>query len=273
MAITAQIAIVGYGPIGALLGNLLGARGISCVVLEKQENPYPLPRAVHFDGEAMRVFQSVGLADEILQDTLVGKGMRFQDGAGKVLIDWPRSQKIGPLGWHESYRFHQPALEAVLRAGFEARKGCQAICGHAVTAISKSDKGVELQLTDGRFVCAQYVIGCDGAQSFVRNALGIEYEDLGFNEDWLVVDLLIQNAKADRGDFSIQFCDADNPATYVRGIGNRRRWEKRLQKVRLHRWRTHKPGKNWPIGFPLKTRKLNARRFIPFAPASQRNGG
>jgi 3-(3-hydroxy-phenyl)propionate hydroxylase len=233
MTISAQIAIVGYGPVGALLGNLLGARGITCVVIEKQPKPYPLPRAVHFDAEAMRVFQSVGLADEIKRDTLVGKGMRFQDGDGNVLIDWPRNQEIGPFGWHESYRFHQPALEAVLRDGFERRKGCRVICGQAVTSVSQDNAGVELRLGDGRLVRAEYVIGCDGAQSFLRNALGKEYEDLGFKEDWLVIDLLIQNAAADRGDYSIQFCDAENPATYVRGIGNRRRWEMRLNEGEL----------------------------------------
>ncbi|MFT4717012.1 MAG: 3-(3-hydroxy-phenyl)propionate hydroxylase [Paracoccaceae bacterium] len=229
MNISGQVAIVGYGPTGALLGNLLARRGISCVIVEKQAHAYGLPRAVHFDGETMRVFQSSGLADEIFKDTMIGRGMRFQDNAGNVLVDWPRSQEIGPFGWHESYRFHQPALETVLRRGFESQDGCQVIAGQAVVGFTQNLDGVDLQLDDGRHVLAEYVVGCDGAQSFVRKALGIEYEDLGFNEDWLVVDLLIKNAAADRGDYTIQFCDTDHPATYVRGVGKRRRWEMRVE--------------------------------------------
>ena len=229
MSLTAQVAIVGCGPVGALLGNLLGRRGISCLIVEKQPSQYPLPRAVHFDGESMRVFQAAGLAEEILPDVLVGKGMRFQDGSGKVLVDWPRAQDIGPLGWHESYRFHQPDLEAVLRRGLAQFSDCVLMSGCAVTALSQNADDVLLSLDDGRTVAADYVVGCDGAQSFVRNALNVEFDDLGFKQDWLVVDLLINGAAADRGDYTIQFCDADQPATYVRGPGRRRRWELRLE--------------------------------------------
>lgn len=229
MTLVTEVAIIGCGPTGALLGNLLGKYGISCLILEKQKNLYPLPRAVHFDAESMRVFQSVGLADKILPDLMVGKGMRLQDMDGTVLVDWPRAQEIGRLGWHESYRFHQPDLEAKLRHGLDRFSNCRLLSGKAVTGFEQTDDEVRLSLEDGQTVVAQYVIGCDGAQSFLRTELDIGLEDLGFREDWLVVDLLIRNAAADRGDYTIQFCDPDHPATYVRGPKNRRRWEMRLE--------------------------------------------
>ena len=61
MTKNSEIAIVGMGPTGTTLANLLANRGISVSIFEKQETTYPLPRAVHFDGEVMRVFQSIGL--------------------------------------------------------------------------------------------------------------------------------------------------------------------------------------------------------------------
>ncbi len=229
MNLSADVAIIGAGPAGALLGNLLGKRGISNIIIEKQPDPYPLPRAVHFDAETMRILQSVGLADTVLPETLVGKGMLFQDGDGKVLVDWSRAQDIGPFGWHESYRFHQPALEETLRGGLKRFEECSLVSGHAVTDVRQDANGVDLTLDDGSMVRATYVVGCDGAQSFLRQTLGIGFEDLGFREKWLVVDLIIKNERADRGDYTIQFCDPEFPATYLRGVGERRRWEIRLE--------------------------------------------
>ncbi|MEL0303971.1 MAG: FAD-dependent monooxygenase, partial [Rhodobiaceae bacterium] len=55
-----DVVIVGLGPTGATLANILGEYGLDVLVLEREESVYPLPRAVHFDDEAMRVFQSIG---------------------------------------------------------------------------------------------------------------------------------------------------------------------------------------------------------------------
>src|SRR6516162_7353084 len=60
-----DVAIIGCGPVGALLGNLLGAEGLSVDIYDREHDVYPLPRAVHFDGEIMRIFQAAGLANEI----------------------------------------------------------------------------------------------------------------------------------------------------------------------------------------------------------------
>ena len=104
---TSDVALVGAGPVGLVLTNLLARRGISVDIFEKQDKPYSLPRAIHFDGEAMRCFQAAGLAEAILPHTHVGKGMLFQDADGNTLIDWSRDQEIGPMGCLTSRRcFH-----------------------------------------------------------------------------------------------------------------------------------------------------------------------
>jgi 3-(3-hydroxy-phenyl)propionate hydroxylase len=221
---THDAAIVGYGPVGATLAHLLAAQGLRVLVLEREAQPYPLPRAVHFDDEAMRVFQSIGIAETILPRTHVSPGMRFMDAAGRLLLDWPRPPGIGPQGWHASYRFHQPELEAILRAALAARPSVTIETGEAVESVAADAAGVTLTVAGGTRR-ARWVIGCDGAKSMLRDAIGGGMDDLGFDERWLVVDVLLRRPRPDLGDYSVQFCDPARPATYVRGVGDRRRFE------------------------------------------------
>lgn len=226
----ATVCVIGYGPVGATLANLLGLRGIDTLVLERESAAYHLPRAVHFDDEAMRVFQTIGLAETLASLTHVSPGTRFVNADGRMLMEWPRPQTRGPQGWHASYRFHQPDLEKVVREGLarwptvKVRTRCEA------TDIVPGADGVAVTLTDlatGKVetVRAAYVVGCDGARSMVRRSMNAGMEDLGFHERWLVVDMLLHRPRPDLGDWSVQFCNPARPATYVRGTGDRRRWE------------------------------------------------
>lgn len=223
-----DVAIIGCGPTGAVLANLLGQRGLRVVVLEKQPAPYGLPRAVHIDGECMRILQWCGVADQVLPDLMVGQGMLFKDPDGHVVVDWSRNQQIGPQGWHESYRCHQPALEGHLRDGLSRIDCVDLRMGAEVVSLEQGSAGVRVTMADGAHLQARYVIGCDGAGSRTRELIEAEQDDLGFEERWLVIDLIIRGAAADLGDHTIQFCDPDQPATYVRGVWDRRRWELRL---------------------------------------------
>ena len=223
-----EVVIVGLGPTGATLANILGGYGIDVLVLEREESVYPLPRAVHFDDEAMRVFQSIGLSDGIGRDARVNVGTKFVDRDQNLLLDWPRPQEIGPLAWYPSYRFHQPDLEAELNRGIG---NCETVtlCRSAqVTAVRDRGDLVEVSYShDGqdRTVTAQYAIGTDGAKSVVRSAMESDWEDLGFKERWLVIDVKLKKERPDLGDFTIQTCDRDRPTTYVRCPREWRRWE------------------------------------------------
>ena len=223
-----EVVIVGLGPTGATLANILGGYGIDVLVLEREESVYPLPRAVHFDDEAMRVFQSIGLSDGIGRDARVNVGTKFVDRDQNLLLDWPRPQEIGPLAWYPSYRFHQPDLEAELNRGIG---NCEtvALCRSAqVTAVQDSGDLVEVSYShDGqdKTVTARYAIGTDGAKSVVRSAMDSDWEDLGFKERWLVIDVKLKKERPDLGDFTIQTCDRDRPTTYVRCPREWRRWE------------------------------------------------
>lgn len=225
-----DVAVVGYGPTGATLANLLAESGLRVLVLDREANAYHLPRAVHFDDETMRVFQTVGIADALSEKVVVNPGMRFVDDADELLLDWPRSQEIGPMGWYASYRLHQPDLEKLLRQRLSERVEAVICTNCEVTSVSETADHVALSVTDRTTdqplqFAAKLVVGCDGARSLIRDAIGGGMEDLGFQERWLVVDLLLNKPRPDLGNFSIQFCNNVRPMTYCRSPANRRRWE------------------------------------------------
>ena len=217
-------AIIGFGPVGATLAHLLAQQGLSVLLLDREAAAYHLPRAVHVDDEVMRIFQGIGLAPAILPDTHVSPGMRFVDAGGRLLMDWSRPMAPTPQGWHASYRVHQPALERVLRDALATRPGVTCETATEVTAVAPDTEGVTLATTRGPRRAA-WVIGCDGARSFLRGVIGGGMEDLGFDERWLVIDLILTRPRPELGDHSVQFCNPARPATYVRGVGDRRRFE------------------------------------------------
>jgi 3-(3-hydroxy-phenyl)propionate hydroxylase len=225
-----DVAIIGCGPVGAMLANLLGMQGIATLVFEREAAIYNLPRAVHFDDEIMRLFQTADLATEMQRRVHVSPGMKFVDDSGRLLLDWSRPMELGPQGWHASYRFHQPELERVLRDGLARFPSVSLRLRTEVFALDQAEDAVLVRCEDlatgSLTTCrARYVVGCDGARSLVRRLMGVPMEDLGFHERWLVVDAILKRPRPDLGDYSVQHCSNHRSATYVRGTGDRRRWE------------------------------------------------
>jgi 3-(3-hydroxy-phenyl)propionate hydroxylase len=210
-----DVAILGCGPVGALLANLLGQAGLEVAVHERDTEIHPLPRAVHFDGEVMRIFQSVGLAERIAAATRSSsQGMHFVNAEGRTLMVRRGIEGPGPHGWAGNWYFHQPALEEILRAGVARFPNVTVHLGREIADVSEVD--------------ARYIVGCDGARSLVRRAIGSQQHDLGLHQPWLVVDLLCDldspRVKA-LPDYTVQLCDPARPMTVVHVGGARRRWE------------------------------------------------
>ena len=171
-----DVAIVGAGPVGALLANLLGCGGRRVLLIDKEREIYALPRAVHFDGEVMRAFQSIGLADEIAAISRASsKGMHFISSTGQTLLIRRGFDGVGPQGWANNYYVHRPDLEAVLRKALARHQSVVARYGVEVTAIKETADAVAVGLTcaerQPETLTANYLIGCDGARSFVRDRL------------------------------------------------------------------------------------------------------
>ncbi len=223
-----DVVIAGFGPNGAALANLLGQCGMTTLVLERELTAYTLPRAVHFDDEVMRLFQTLGLADRVDRKVRYNPGMRFVNADGDLLLDWPRPPGVGDNGWHTSYRFHQPDLEYILRQGVERYKHVSVYAGAEVFAIDGGAEGADVHYTrnnTAHVVHASYVVGCDGGRSTVRRLQGIGIDDFGFRERWLVVDVLLKREIPELGACTIQYCNPVRPSTFVCGPLNRRRWE------------------------------------------------
>ena len=173
-----DVGIIGYGPVGATLANLLGQRGIETVVLEREPSVYHLPRAVALDGEGMRLFQTMGLAGELLPRLNVSRNIRHVSAEGKLLLLIARSG-TGPEGWHNAYRFYQPELETVLRNGVSRFPSIDVRLRSDAFALDESRDHVRIRYEDLKSgtlseVTARYVIGCDGARSTVRRFMGAE---------------------------------------------------------------------------------------------------
>ena len=110
-----DVVIVGLGPAGGTMANLLALNGLSILILEREKNIFNLPRAVHFDDEVMRIFQSIGISERLARYTIINKGTKFVNAEDEVVLDWPRPRSRTINGWYPSYRFHQPDLERSLR--------------------------------------------------------------------------------------------------------------------------------------------------------------
>lgn len=231
-----DVAIIGCGPVGAFAANLLGKSGLSVLVIEKEADPYPLPRAVHLDHEMMRLFQSAGVIDRLaphMRDTQGHLHIGADHGVIRYMgtVGRPRA-----FGWSNDYFFYQPELEAHLREALAAYPNVDLRFGLGFEGLEQTAGGVTLHLTGGVSAAARYVVACDGSRSAVRKALGIALDDLDFEEPWLVVDAEVDGPvqfpdlwgvppEADLQTLSVMVCDPKRPTTIVPGRGNHRRWE------------------------------------------------
>ncbi len=231
-----DVVIVGFGPTGGTLANLLAMQGFSILVLEKEKSFYPLPRAVHFDDEVMRVFETIGITNTFLKHTIINKGTKFVDKKNRVILDWPRPREITENGWYPSYRFNQPDLERELRKKLKSYKKVEIRQNSNVQKIINKKNEVDIIFEDINskkilIIKSKYLIGCDGANSITRSQMKTKMKNLGFTQKWAVIDLVLKKNKKNLPDRTIQYSNPTRPATYCRNVGKRRRWEFAIKKT------------------------------------------
>ena len=223
------VLVVGAGPTGLTLANLLGAAGIETMVVERNADTVGEPRAVSFDDESLRTLQACGLESEAYEIILQGTGTKYYGMNGRPL-GYARGPAVPPLGHPVKNPFSQPALERLLLAGLdrfdhvEVRRPCTLLQleeSGALGAVATVEDG------DGetRTLQARFVIGCDGGRSRVRACCGIEMVGRSLGEPWLVVDTL-DDHHDER--YAMHHCDPRRPYVIVPGRGGRCRYEFKL---------------------------------------------
>jgi 3-(3-hydroxy-phenyl)propionate hydroxylase len=228
---TADVAIVGYGPVGAVLAGLLGLRGINVVVLEREREVFALPRAAHVDHTGLRALQELGCLDDMLDEMLVNPGLDLVNGHGELMMRVPGNQR-NVSGLPSSMYFHQPRFDRSVRAAAEACPSVTVTLGAEAVGVAAQDTGAVVRATtesgDLLEVQAAWVVGCDGAWSPVREWLSIGVEDLGFHERWLVVDLLLDCPPGTVPDRAVTSCDPARPLYSIPMPSPRHRFEFQL---------------------------------------------
>jgi 2-polyprenyl-6-methoxyphenol hydroxylase-like FAD-dependent oxidoreductase len=226
------VVIVGAGPTGMTAATLLAQYGLDCLVLDRWPGVYPQPRAVHLDDEIYRVIARLGIADEFAAISRPTLGLRLLDNRFQVLTEFNRDASRSLNGFPQANMFDQPELEALLRANLKRYPNAQLRGDAEVTGLADSGKCVRVTFTDrsdGRVhqVDADYLLGCDGANSMVRAKIGSAMRDLNFEQRWLVVDVA-GTADLHQWEGVHQVCDPVRAGTYMRIGPARYRWEFQL---------------------------------------------
>jgi 3-(3-hydroxy-phenyl)propionate hydroxylase len=229
---TTDVLVVGYGPTGATAALLLARDGLKVTLVDKAPDIIDWPRAIGIDHEAMRVLQFCGVAHDLFPKVRVYQGSFWQGMDQQTIREFKPLPAPYPLAWPPNMTFVQPEFEGLLRDAAANTPGLEINLSHELTHIVEQADGVVAQVrsADGRErqIKAKYVVAADGARSTVRKSLGIELEDLGFSEWWVVVDALVDPGY-DYGNRNCYFCYPERPGCYVVGPGRLRRWEFRIR--------------------------------------------
>ena len=218
-----DVLVIGMGPVGATIGNLLGRYGVRTLIIDKATEIYQAPRAIALDNEALRILQMAGLEEGAIETVAIPcVHMR-----SPLFGEYARIRSAGQIDGHPKLvTFFQPQMEAVLRERLAARPGISTLTGVELLDFETTGDTVKvrLRLADGAmaWVQARFLVGADGAGSPVRQALGIPFGGRTFAQDWLVVDAKhVPDPITD-----IEFiCDPARPSPHMVAPGDRQRWE------------------------------------------------
>ncbi|WP_154927255.1 bifunctional 3-(3-hydroxy-phenyl)propionate/3-hydroxycinnamic acid hydroxylase [Klebsiella grimontii] len=188
---TAQVAIVGAGPVGLAIANYLGQMGVSVLLIEKLESLIDYPRAIGIDDESLRAMQAVGLVDKVLPHTTPWHAMRFMTPKGRCFADiQPMTDEFG---WSRRNAFIQPQVDGVLYAGLSRFPNVRCLFSREVEAFSQNGDNVTLNLKgsagEHETVRADWLVACDGGASLIRRTLNIPFEGKTAPNQWIVIDI------------------------------------------------------------------------------------
>jgi 3-(3-hydroxy-phenyl)propionate hydroxylase len=221
------IVIVGAGPTGLTLAGLLGRYGVDVLIVERNPQTVQEPRAVSIDDESLRTMQSVGIINDLVPNIVLGYGSEYFSPRGRLFL------KVKPstleYGYPRRNAFRQPILEGLLRDNLSRFSNVTMLFETELVGFAQSEEGVSLDLRGIAAplpVSCDYLVGCDGSRSFVRQALGVDLHGSTFKERWLIIDL---EGTTDRTRDTKVYCNPAQPCLSLPGPNGTRRFEYMLR--------------------------------------------
>ncbi len=217
------VVIAGAGPTGLTLAGLLGRYGIDVLIVERNAQTVQEPRAVSIDDELLRTMQSVGVINDLVPNVVFGYGSEYFSPGGRRFL------KVKPTtleyGYPRRNAFRQPVLERLLRDNLQRYANVTVLFETELVGFAPSDQAVTVELRGGagpRSLTCEYLVGCDGSRSFVRQSLGIDMHGSTFKERWLIIDL---EGTSDPTRDTKVYCNPARPCLSLPGPNGTRRFE------------------------------------------------
>ena len=162
-----EVVIAGGGPAGMMLAAELALAKVDVAVLERRpDHALVGSRAGGFHSRTIEVFDQRGIADRFLAEGQIAQAAMF----GSTVLDMSDFPTRHPY----SLGIWQSKIERIM-ADWLAELPVRIYYGREVTGFAQDEDGVDVELSDGEAVRAQYLVGCDGGRSIVRKAAGIEF--------------------------------------------------------------------------------------------------
>lgn len=219
-----DVIIVGAGPTGLTLANLLGNAGVSVILVERNDTTVQAPRAVSIDDESLRTMQACGLVEDVLANVAVDYGYQYITQNNEVFAQVEPTAR--EFGWTRRNAFTQPEFEAALLHGLKRFPNVEQLFAHSFEGMQQDAQSVSLRVTqpdsEMRDLHALYLVGSDGARSPVRKTIGSKPTGSTYRERWLIVDL---EKTKERFRLTRVLCNPKRPTICLPGPDGKRRYE------------------------------------------------
>tara|TARA_B100000131_G_scaffold321039_1_gene370701 strand:+ start:620 stop:2209 length:1590 start_codon:yes stop_codon:yes gene_type:complete len=222
---SSEIIVIGGGPTGLTLANLLGRMGVRTYLIERNKETVNEPRAVSVDDESLRVFQSIGIKERLDNIIVEGYGSIYKSYSGK---EFSRVMPISKeYGFEKRNAFQQPELEKILSDNLSTLPSVRKLFNWEMIKFSQTTSTVQVTIQSkqsGKIkkLTSKFLVACDGARSTIRKSLNIPMEGSSFEETWVIVDLI---KTINRNRHTEVFCNPERPCITLPGPKQTRRYE------------------------------------------------
>lgn len=217
------VVIVGAGPTGLILAHLLAVVGVKTLLLERGSSTVDEARAVTIDDESLRTLQATGMLPALLPTITLGYGVHYYSWRNRLF------SRIEPnsleYGYPKRNAFRQQVLVRQLLEGLTRYKQMEVRFNHELEGFTQDENGVYLDIRhDGkiRSIHCDWLIGCDGGRSSIREKLDIKLQGSTYDEKWLIADLLKRTTPFRH---TRTYCDPTRPAIRLPGPQGTVRYE------------------------------------------------